>query len=117
MSQFYLYNFFARVNIYLPLIVAVALIVIGIIIIACRVKQTQFLGLYILIPAAASLLYNISYIGMRYFSDSDKYAKLLTPSSAVSFIGALAGTFFLCLFIHKKYGNKDNNDDDVDLPF
>lgn len=106
MSQFYLYNFFARVNIYLPLIVAVALIVIGIIIIAFRVKQTQFLGLYVLIPAAASLLYNISYIGMRYFSDSDKYAKLLTPSSAVSFIGALAGTFFLCLFIHKKYGNK-----------
>ena len=106
MSKIYLYNIFAKVYIFLPLAVAVALIVIGIIIIACRVKLTQFLGLYVLIPAAASLLYNISYIGMRYFGDSEKYAKLITPSSAVSSIGTLAGTFFLCLFIHKKYGNK-----------
>ena len=106
MSQFYLYNFFARVNIYLPLIVEAALVAIGIIIIASRVKQTKFLGLFILIPAAASVFYEVASIGMRFFGDTEKYAKLITPSSTVSSIGMLAGTFFLCLYIHKTYEKK-----------
>lgn len=89
----------------LPMIVAVAVLILGIIITCIKVKETRFLGLSVIFAGLSSIVSSVHYFLFHYMG-SDTAARLNSTIPYYVLLLTLSGYFFICFYVHRNYHKK-----------
>ena len=92
-------------DIFMTFLSLVAMIAIGIVVVANRVKPTKILGVSFIIAAIGSLFSSVNNVIVRYVG-VEIYAKYSSFSAIAGIICSLVVALCLCIYIHKSYGKK-----------
>lgn len=92
------------VPLFLSVLIQIALLIIGMFITTGKIKSTKILGIGFVISAILGFISNVLYLIRNTAGSPELIGALSQISNVVSVIATLAGSIFICLFIHKNYG-------------
>ena len=105
MAYYPLARFLTLARFYVPVITAVAALVIGIVVTSVKVKQTKILGLSVVFSALSGIIsafYNL-FVLYKGSAEIARYAKV---QSILLLVFPLVSSFFVCFYIHRNYHKK-----------
>ena len=105
MSYFSFTTLLMRWRYIVPMIVAVAVLVLGIIITCIKVKETRFLGLSV-ISAGLSAIVSSFHSFLLYYMGSNTAARLNRSMPYYILLLTLSSYFFICFYVHRNYHKK-----------
>ena len=89
----------------LPILISIAALVLGIIVVIIKVKQTKILGLSVIFTALSELLSSGSYY-LTYFMGTIEAARFSSLKTILVLAFSLAGLFCICYYAHHNYQKK-----------
>ena len=105
MSYFSFTTLLMRWRYIVPMIAAVAVLVLGIIITCIKVKETRFLGLSVIF-AGLSAIVSSFHSFLLYYMGSNTAARLNRTIPYYVLLLTLSGYFFICFYVHRNYHKK-----------